>query len=134
MEHLLSKDPGIVWNKVSGPVMKPRCAFLERVLSPRVVIFPNGMLRMYFCVGAMPQQTRFRKALRRLTKTYGIMGGIRSAVSNNGRDWRWEPGKRVFPNHESGEIWAVSPDVVRLNDGDYRMYYQTILLRFCLRL
>jgi len=131
MERLLSKDPGLVWNKVADSVMEPRFGFFERVLAPRVVILPDGMLRMYFCVGAMPQKTRFGKILRRLTRTNRITGGIRSAVSNNGQDWRWEPGKRVFPDHETGEISTVSPDVVRLNDGSYRMYYQSRSLGEC---
>ena len=48
---------------------------------------------------------------------------IVSAISDNGLDFRPEPGVRI-PQENRFEDYAVyAPEVVRLGDGTYRMYY-----------
>jgi hypothetical protein len=66
-----------------------------------VVALDNGGYRMYF--GAEPE-------------VQGFQGQIYSAVSRDGLDWTMEDGVRMLD--------ASFPDVVRLPDGRWRMYYQ----------
>ncbi len=48
---------------------------------------------------------------------------IVSAISDDGLDFRPEPGVRI-PQENSFEDYAVyAPEVIRLGDGSYRMYY-----------
>ncbi|MFH0986947.1 MAG: hypothetical protein V1911_02750 [Candidatus Micrarchaeota archaeon] len=46
----------------------------------------------------------------------GFSGKIYSSVSSDGMSWTAEPGVR--------KEWATFPDIVQLDDGKYRMYYQ----------
>ena len=96
---------GASWTPEPGVRLSPRNggAGEFRVVSPDVVPIPGGggRLRMYFecCPG-----------------TQGGGSTIRSAVSDDGLDWKLEPGERL----ESGSYNA--PRLLHLDDGTCRLY------------
>ena len=46
-----------------------------------------------------------------------------SAVSSDGLDFEFEPGVRIAQETDRETYAVYSPDVVRLGDGTFRMYY-----------
>lgn len=66
-----------------------------------VVDLGNGQYRMYY--SAEPE-------------TAGFEGQVFSAISQDGINWKQEEGIRMK--------WAIFPDVVKLSNGKWRMYFQ----------
>jgi len=79
-------------------------------LCPRVVTCPDATLRMYFMAHGnfCPPENR---------------GMILSAWSKDGDKWSWDEGIRIGP-HPRAKQRALAPDVVRLDDGSWRMYFE----------
>ncbi|MBI2600035.1 hypothetical protein HYW43_03925 [Candidatus Daviesbacteria bacterium] len=82
------------WQEV-GPVIPGTFADAE------VVDLGDGQYRIYY--SAEPE-------------TVGFEGQVYSAVSQDGVNWKQEEGIRMK--------WAIFPDVVKLSDGTWRMYFQ----------
>ena len=83
--------------------------------TPRCVYFPTdrGLLcRLYFHHYSFP-----------LVSGLGAGNHIVSAVSSDGLDFQIEPGVRVAQETERETYAVYAPDVVRLGDGTFRMYY-----------
>ena len=51
-------------------------------------------------------------------------GYILSAFSPDAEKWEKEPGVRMDAGGEGAEHYIWSPDVIPLEDGRYRMYYE----------
>ena len=49
--------------------------------------------------------------------------GIISAVSDDGLEFKLEPGIRVAPDSPHDRLTCFAPEILRLVDGSYRMYY-----------
>lgn len=107
--HILSavsSDGGLMWAKETGSRLSPG-GFNDRyfVWEPEVVMLPDGTFRMY----------------------YGAYGdspiSILSAISSDGVNWTKENGVRVAPGGVFDGLAVGSPDVIRLPDGRWRMYY-----------
>ena len=92
-------DDGLEWAVESGERLKRDG---HNVSAPRIVFLDDGRCRLY-C------QERGR--------------GIISAVSNNGLAFELEPGVRVVPDTRHDKLTAFAPEIIRLPDGAYRMYY-----------
>ncbi len=72
---------------------------------PYVIALQNGEYRMYYCAN----------------------GGILSAISSDGLNWTKESGVRLSPGAGgSQESIVCDPTVIRLSNGEYRMYYDGI--------
>ena len=83
--------------------------------TPRCVYFPTarGLLyRLYFHHYSFP-----------LVSGLDAGNHIVSAISSDGLDFQIEPGVRVAQETERETYAVYSPDVVRLGDGTFRMYY-----------
>ncbi len=70
--------------------------------SPRIIYFPGGMCRLY-CVD------RGRV--------------IMSATSNDGLNFRQEPGQRIAPGDQHDALTAFAPEIVQVEGNGYVMYY-----------
>ena len=79
----------------------PRCLYLE-----------DGRRRLYFHRYIHPRSP-------------DPNGGrqILSALSSDGLEWEFEPGVRIAQETARETFAVYSPEVVRLGDGRYRMYY-----------
>lgn len=73
--------------------------------SPDLAILPNGTFRMYYAGYS------------------GSVFCVLSAWSVDGVNWRKEPGVRVAGGGPYDSVGALSPHVVRLSGGQWRMYY-----------
>ena len=83
--------------------------------TPRCVYFPTdgGLLyRLYFHHYSFP-----------MVSGLGARNHIVSAVSSDGLDFEIESGVRVAQETDRETYAVYSPDVVRLGDGTFRMYY-----------
>ena len=83
--------------------------------SPRCVYFPTdrGLLyRLYFHHYSFP-----------FVSGLDARNHIVSAVSVNGLDFEIEPGVRIAQETERESYAVYAPEVVRLGDGSFRMYY-----------
>ncbi len=83
--------------------------------SPRCVYFPTdrGLLyRLYFHHYSFP-----------FVSGLDAQNNIVSAVSVNGLDFEIEPGVRIAQETERESYAVYAPEVVRLGDGSFRMFY-----------
>lgn len=110
--HYQEVDPGLEWIKDTdvavdsdGPLDS------DRALTPNVVKMQNGY-RMYYH-GFGPQRPKPESK-----------GYILSAFSSDAERWEKEPGVRMDAGGEGAEHYIWSPDVIPLEDGRYRMYYE----------
>ncbi len=97
-------EPGLRFGSEELSYGAPRCLYIES---------GDGLaLRMYFHQFAHPRR-----------RDADAPNHIISAVSEDGLHFEQEPGVRIPKEtpRESGDIY--SPDVIRLGDGTYRMYY-----------
>jgi hypothetical protein len=80
--------------------------------SPRVLPLEDGRFRLYCHEYPLPFRT-------------GIDAGNRiiSAISTDGRTFVREPGTRIAQESLLESYAVYAPEVLRLSDGDYRMYY-----------
>ena len=107
---------GLAWEREPGARMadpqwsfgSPRCLYVEASDKP-------GMLkyRLYFHQYSYPFQSGLE-----------AKNHIISAVSDDGLDFELEAGVRIAQEDPQRESYCVyGPEVVRLGDGTYRMYY-----------
>ena len=83
----------------------------DRILTPNVIRLPSGGYRMYY-LGCGPARTSPEAAAY-----------ILSAFSEGGCSWEKDSGTRVDVCPPYG-LCAMCPDVIPLEDGGYRMYYE----------
>ncbi len=101
----------LVWEKVGVALEGDRAEDDARVLCPSVLRIPSGFRLFYMGLGrASPRGTK---------------GRILSAWSGDGVVWTKEPGVRV-DHHEGAEIRVLSPCVVSVGTGGYRMYFEAV--------
>jgi hypothetical protein len=110
--HYIEQDPGKRWRKddrIALDLDHPLDS--ERILTPNVLRVAGGY-RMYY-TGLGPAR-----------RDPDALGYILSAFSDDAVTWRKDPGVRVdlFPPHASAR--ALCPDVIPLEDGRYRMYFE----------
>lgn len=94
-EEMVSNSPIKSWSA-------ERLAVAGQYADADVVDLGNGQYRMYY--SAEPEVAGFK-------------GQLYSAVSTDGATWTAEDGIR--------KEWAIFPDVLKLPDGRYRLYYQS---------
>ena len=87
-------DDGLTWEPEPGDRL---LVAGSNVMAPRIVFLDDGRLRMY-------------------VTQRGV--GIVSAISSDGMAFELEPGPRL-----PGDKSTFAPDLVRLPDGGYRMYF-----------
>ena len=111
--HYHPTDPGITWKKDSQIALDSDSTSGEvNLLSPNVIHLPRGGYRMFYSVlGSVQDYENSR-------------GNIRSAFSKDGETWRKEPGVRMDVHESLATQRVLSPDVVQLLDGHFRMYYE----------
>ena len=101
-------DPGVNWIKNKNIEISSNPEFDHlKVLTPRVIQLPDGGYRMYY-----------------MGKDKKCLGYILSAYSSNLTEWKKEVGVRINSSNEKGIVRTLSPDIVSLDSGYYRMYYQ----------
>lgn len=111
--HFQPTDPGTSWIKddfVSIDIGEPSGSW--RVLTPNVIVLPDGRYRMYHCGDSAEH------------KSADVTGYILSAISDDGEHWMQEPDIRIDVQSPDAEKWTVCPDVLVLPDGSFRMYFQ----------
>ncbi len=97
----LSFDDGSNWHRES------RIVFGNTILSdPKSFILPERVYKLYFTSKNMDNDTA---------------SVILSASSRDGKSFKLDQGIRIVPERDS-DI-ASDPDIVRMKDGRYRMYY-----------
>lgn len=95
----VSADDGITWALEPGP----RLAGGGSYNSPRVIILDDGRWRLYCSARG---------------------AGIVSAISEDGGlTFLLEPGRRITPDTAYEAVTAFAPEVLRITDAGYRMYY-----------
>jgi hypothetical protein len=110
--HFQQTDPGTRWRKdyrIAIDLDSPLDS--ERILTPNVIRLPTGGYRMYY-LACGPARTSPNAAAY-----------ILSAFSEDGDSWDKEPGIRVDV-HPPYDLSAMCPDVIPLEGGGYRMYYE----------
>ncbi len=103
-----TSSDGVSWTKDSGVRLSPGGEFnVDAIASPDVIKLDSGSYRMYYM---------------------GVAGGapnhyILSATSSDGLTWTKESGYRLTTGgtYDSGQVH--NPEVIKLDDGTYRMYY-----------
>jgi hypothetical protein len=136
--HVVATDPGTSWAKdpepaidappdqevdpapeAQWPAAAPRTGVYGAV-TPNVVALPDGGYRMYY-TQILPRPDFPVGANDYSNSTTRIL----SAASPDGSTWTPEPGVRLGPQEGgAGEFRVVSPEVVPLPAGGYRMYYE----------
>lgn len=111
--HYQPTDPGTRWVKDPGIVIDaPDDSGEWKVLTPNVVELPGGGYRMYYTLSGPGRD-------------YGpTPASILSAFSPDGERWQHEPGVRLAPHESEAGVRVVCPDVIPLEDGGYRMYFE----------
>ncbi|MEO6206584.1 MAG: hypothetical protein ABIP77_01360 [Candidatus Limnocylindrales bacterium] len=111
--HWQPADPGTHWVKDPGVVIDAPDASGEwKILTPNVVEVPSGGYRMYY--------TRSGPG-----RDYGPTPAvILSSFSPDGSQWQEEPGIRLAPHGPDASIRVVCPDVIPMDGGGYRMYFE----------
>jgi hypothetical protein len=100
----ISED-GVVWEEEGVCLRSRGPPDYDAISVPDIVELPDGRYRMYY-TGDMFGPLEEREGNR-----------VRSAVSSDeGRSWTREEGDRL-------EFESMDPEVVKLPDGRYRMYY-----------
>jgi hypothetical protein len=111
--HYQRHDPGVHFTKDALIAIDqdplPRSA---RILTPNVVHAPSGGYRMYY-TGLDPAR-----------RDSAIGGHILSASSSDGTGWTKDPGVRVDVSSPYASWRVLSPDVIPLRNGGYRMYFE----------
>jgi hypothetical protein len=97
----LSFDDGLTWVKESDIRFGGMV-----VLDLEIVRLPEGAYKLFFVTASDPEFSR---------------QWVKSASSADGVNFTVDYGDRVIPS--TGNSNVVDPDVVRLRDGRYRMYY-----------
>lgn len=110
--HYQESDPGITWIKDEAVVIDLDDLDASRVLTPNVVVPPDGSYRLYYYSSGAEQH-----------KEAGSAGYVASAVSADGSAWTKE-GMRLEVHAPDAEKRVLCPDVISLPDGSYRMYFQ----------
>ena len=109
-------EDGLKWqsesgNRVSNPKWSygaPRCLYLDSPATP-----PKPRYRLYFHHYSYPLRTGLNE-----------QNHIISAISNDGINFEIEPGVRIAQENAERESLSVyAPEVIRLANGKYRMYY-----------
>ena len=95
---------GLSWRKEKGVRLTPLEGFADSVNAPCLVPAENGW-RMYF------------------SSSKGYRVWIDSAVSEDGLDWRHEPGPCLGLSRTGPRVCVCHPSVVALADRKYRMYF-----------
>lgn len=104
----ISED-GLHWTRESGKRFYNETAHLG---SPRCLLLEDGRYRLYCHEFPLPFQT-------------GLKAGnnIISAISKDGINFLRESGIRITQETELETFAVYAPEVIRLEDGTYRMYY-----------
>lgn len=111
--HFQNTDPGIRWVKDTRIAIDLDDDLDSgSILTPNVIRLKNGGYRMYHAgrgAGCLDRR---------------VHGYILSAYSEDTVFWRRDPGIRVdvFPPHAA--VRTLCPDVIPLDDGKYRMYFE----------
>jgi hypothetical protein len=96
----ISEDGGTTWNPEPGARLETAGRYYA---APRVVFLDDGRCRLYCYEGDK---------------------GIVSALSvDGGLTFEWEPGVRIAQDGSYDGNSAFAPEIVRIQDGGYRMYY-----------
>jgi predicted GH43/DUF377 family glycosyl hydrolase len=105
-------DPGLEFIKDPDPVVDLDPAFRgSRLLCPRALALEGGGYRLYFMeYGSICP--------------VGVQGVIVSAKSADGFFWKREESIRVGAVKPYASVRVLSPDIVRLPDDGYRMYFE----------
>ena len=107
---------GLEWEPEAGARMadaywsygSPRCVYVESSDTPGGLTY-----RLYFHHYSYPMRSGL-----------DAQNHIVSAISEDGLNFRIEPGVRIAQESAERESYAVyAPEVIRLADGTYRMYY-----------
>ena len=111
--HWLPSDPGTRWVKDPGIVVAPPDDSGEwKALTPNVVALPSGGFRMYYTLSGPGRDYGPTRAV------------VLSAISADGSRWEPEPGVRLEPHGPDAAVRVVCPDVIPLDEGGYRMYFE----------
>lgn len=97
-----SCDEGLSWQKI-GKIMFDN--YPEVVQDPDIVRLDNGKYKLFFSTQDFERTRQW----------------ILSANSDNGINFKIDSGERINPS--SGSKRAVDPDIIKLADGTYRMYF-----------
>lgn len=97
-----SCDEGLSWQK-KGKIMFD--VYPEVTQDPDIIQLDNGKYKLFFSTQNFERTRQW----------------ILSASSEDGINFKIDSGKRIEP--ALGKTRAVDPDVVKLPDGTYRMYY-----------
>ena len=110
--HFQPDDPGTRWVKDPGVAIEPPDASGNwKALTPNVVDVPGGYRLYYTLVGE--------------GNDYSVTPGVvRSAFSDDGTHWEPEPGDRLGPHEPTADLRVVCPDVIPLEGGGWRMYFE----------
>ena len=105
-------DPGVAFEKDSGAAIDLDPTFpRSRVLCPRAFELEDGAYKLLFM-----EYGRFCPT--------GVNGVIVSASSRDGMTWERDGKICVGPNPPFATHRTLAPDVVRLPDGRFRMYFE----------
>ena len=105
-------DPGVRFEKDSGVVIDLDPTFPKsRILCPRAFELDDGTYKLLFM-----EYGRFCPT--------GVNGVIVSASSQDGVTWERDGKICVGPNPPFATHRSLAPDVVRLPDGGFRMYFE----------
>lgn len=99
----VSSDNGLTWEKENITGIPAQC------MDPDVIILADGTFRLFYTAsppGKFPGNLH-----------------VYSAVSPDGLNWTKEDGVRVALGGSYDLLMCMDPDVVKLSDGTYRMYY-----------
>lgn len=97
-----SCDEGLSWQK-KGKIMFD--VYPEVVQDPDIIELEDGQYRLFFTTQNLERDEQW----------------VLSASSDDGFNFKVDEGKRIEPAFE--KVRAVDPDLVKLPDGTYRMYY-----------
>lgn len=99
----ISSDNGWTWERETISGIPPQC------MDPDVIMLPDGTYRMFYTAslhGKWPGNLH-----------------VYSTISSDSLTWTKEEGVRLAPGGTYDTALCLDPDVVKLPDGTYRMYY-----------
>lgn len=109
--HHVPSDPGTIWTLDEHITIDHNWPQTSHwALTPNVVRIPNVGYRMFFT------------ACSKHDHADGRLGNIWSASSGDGFKWLPDPMPRI--PYTDDALWVLSPDVIALPAGGYRMYFQ----------
>jgi len=101
-------EPGARVSDANWSFGSPRCIYVESPGTPLGLTY-----RLYFHHYSYPMRSGL-----------DAQNHIMSAISDDGLNFRFESGVRIAQESAERESYAVyAPEVIRLADGSYRMYY-----------